>query len=118
MLIDEVKAFISDARKLDFDEGCDYYEARDWVNYLTDVIRLLEEVLPELESSQTKAFDAQTTRLFTIVYVLSAHCGKCLTPDILDSIAKELCNEIEHGPSSWAFKNGDKSTCASMVAKP
>ena len=47
--------------------------------------------------------DRESTRQFAIRNVLTNHCGQVLTPNILDSIVRELQEEIEKGPCSWAF---------------
>lgn len=45
------------------------------------------------------------TQLFEIQNILIGHCGKSLTPDVIDQISVEIKTAITNGPCSWAFRD-------------
>ena len=49
--------------------------------------------------------DRQATQDHAILNVLLNHCGKGLTPDVIDAIRSELQQEMRHGPCAWAFRD-------------
>jgi hypothetical protein len=51
----------------------------------------------------TAVDDAQATREFTILNILTGHCGKQLTADLVDQITQEICREMREGATAWAF---------------
>jgi hypothetical protein len=48
--------------------------------------------------------DRETTQIFEIRNILIEHCGKELTPDLIDKISKQIEQAMAEGPCSWAFK--------------
>ena len=55
-------------------------------------------------ASNANADDARATRSFAVLNVLVNHCGEKLTADLVDQLAIELLDEIEKGPTAWAFR--------------
>lgn len=47
------------------------------------------------------------TQLFELHNILIGHCGKSLTPDVIDQISEEIKTAITNGPCSWAFRGTD-----------
>jgi hypothetical protein len=51
--------------------------------------------------------DAQATRDFSIQNIITNHCGKPLTPDLVDQIVREIIDEMRSGGTAWAWKFQD-----------
>lgn len=47
--------------------------------------------------------DRAATQGFSVQNILTTHCGTVLTPSRIDCIVKELAEEMQNGPTAWAF---------------
>lgn len=50
--------------------------------------------------------DRKATQEFAVQNVLTTYCGQRLTPDLIDRIVAELKQEMQTGPTAWAFGVG------------
>lgn len=51
----------------------------------------------------------EATQVHIIFDGLIKHCGKRLDAELIEQIEKELLEEIQNGPCSWAFAEDDKN---------
>ena len=51
----------------------------------------------------TKDDDRLATQMFTIRSILVSHCGKKLTPDLIDFMMEEVRKNIIKGSCAWSF---------------
>lgn len=48
--------------------------------------------------------DAEVTRKFSILYIVTNYCGQYLTPYLVEKMTNEIVREIENSSCSWSFR--------------
>jgi hypothetical protein len=53
---------------------------------------------------ETREAEAAATRRFVIMDELCGLCGELLYGDLIEKTVRKICDRMESGPESWAFK--------------
>lgn len=52
--------------------------------------------------------DRKATQTFAVQNILTTYCGQRLTADLIDQIVVEITQEMQTGPTAWAFRQTDQ----------